>query len=284
MASHTARRVLQTPKTFSNWRTVLVDMAREKVGQGPETLSFAARSGLRIDCPNQPGARVPIYEIFAEDCYHFDWFLGALDQQPMQVIDIGGQVGTFACRLAQVQPKATIASFEPSPTTADFLRRNVAQNHFGDRITVHEQALAATVGFAEFDDNEGGSGTNSLVATGGNTASGAATTRNIMRVETTTFDNAVVAIGAPLDLVKMDCEGGEYDMVYASAPENWASVQRLVLEYTRSAASPGTPCAPGSRTSDCTCSMRNEPMTGWAWPGCPASRWGRCLFPKGPRP
>ncbi|HEX3794066.1 MAG TPA: FkbM family methyltransferase [Acidimicrobiales bacterium] len=231
MASHTARRVLQTPKTFTNWRPVLVDMAREKFGKGPETLSFAARSGLRIDCPNQPGARVPIYEIFAEDCYHFEWFLGTLAEGPIQVMDIGGQVGTFACRLAQVQPKATIAAFEPSPTTADFLRRNVSQNHFDDRITVHEQALAGSIGFAEFDDNGGGSGTNSLVATGGNAATAASEARNIMRVETTTFDAAVAAIRAPIDLVKMDCEGGEYDMVYASSPENWSSVHRLVLEY-----------------------------------------------------
>ena len=32
-------------------------------------------------------------------------------------------------------------------------------------------------------------------------------------------------------MVKMDCEGGEYGLVYASTPGNWASVQRIVLEY-----------------------------------------------------
>jgi hypothetical protein len=29
----------------------------------------------------------------------------------------------------------------------------------------------------------------------------------------------------------MDCEGGEYGLVYASSPQNWASVQRVVMEY-----------------------------------------------------
>ena len=29
----------------------------------------------------------------------------------------------------------------------------------------------------------------------------------------------------------MDCEGGEYDLVYKSSPASWATVQRLVLEY-----------------------------------------------------
>jgi FkbM family methyltransferase len=214
--------VFQTPKAFSNWPTVLMDMAREKMAKGPSTLTFVARSGLRMECPNVPGARVPLYEIFAEDCYHFDWFLGPLAGHPLRVLDIGGQVGTFSCRLAQLQPQAVIRTYEPSPATAGFLRRNVERNGFSDRVTVLQAALAASVGTAEFDDNGAGSGQNSLV-------SGARGTVGTVTVETTTFDAAVHS--APVDLVKMDCEGGEYDLVYASSPESWASVQRLVIEY-----------------------------------------------------
>jgi FkbM family methyltransferase len=217
-------RVLQTPKAFSNWPVVLLDMAREKVGQGPPTLTFNARSGLRMQCPNVPGARVPLYEIFAEDCYHFSWFLGSLNRQPLQVLDIGGQVGTFSCRLAQLQPQAKITTYEPSPTTAEYLRGNVARNGFAGRVNVVEAALAATEGTAEFDDNGAGSGENSLV-------SSARGTVGTVTVQTTTFDKAVAAAGAPIDFVKMDCEGGEYDLVYASSPSNWESVQRLVIEY-----------------------------------------------------
>jgi FkbM family methyltransferase len=222
VAAHTAKRVLQTPKAFANWPSVLVDMAREKVGRGPSSLTFVARSGLRMECPNVPGARVPLYEIFAEDCYRFEWFLGPLARESLQVLDIGGQIGTFACRLAQLQPQAVISTYEPSPTTADYLRRNIERNGFAERVTVVQQALAAAVGTAEFDDNGAGSGENSLVSS----ARGSVGT---VTVETTTFDVAVS--GAPVDLVKMDCEGGEYDLVYASSPENWASVQRLVIEY-----------------------------------------------------
>jgi FkbM family methyltransferase len=225
---YAARRVLQTPKAFSNWFDVLRDMASEKVGRGPDTLTFRTRTGLRIDAPNQPGSRVPIYEIFAEDCYHFDWFLGALAQRPIQVIDIGGQMGTFACRLAQINPGASIVSYEPSSTSASFLRRNLDQNHFADRVSVVQKALAGTIGFAEFEDNGGGSGQNHLVMNGGGPE-----TQSTTRVETTTFDAAIAALPASVDLVKMDCEGGEYDLVYASSPASWESVQRLVIENHR---------------------------------------------------
>jgi FkbM family methyltransferase len=223
--AHGLRRVAQSPGAFSNWPKILSDMALGSVGRGPESLSFATRTGLRIDCPNVPGARVPVYEIFAEDCYRLDWFLGSLRERPIQVIDIGGHVGTFACRLAQLHPTATIRTFEPSPTTARYLRRNVEQNGLGDRVTVFEQALAAERGFAELEDNQGGSGLNGLVSAGRGSI-GTAT-----RVETVPFDEVVAGGAAPVDFLKIDCEGGEYDLVYGSSPQSWASVQRVVLEY-----------------------------------------------------
>jgi FkbM family methyltransferase len=218
--------VAQTPQTFSNWAEVLSGMVRGRVGRGPATLSFAVRTGVKIDCPNAPGAWVPIYEIFANDCYSLDWFLGPMADRPIQVVDIGGHIGTFACQLANLHPQATIRCFEPSPTTAGFLRRNVEQNGLGDRISITEGAVAAKEGYADFDDNGGASGTNSLL--------GAVRTQafsTAIRVKVLGFDEVMAAADTPVDFIKMDCEGAEYDLTYGSSPESWAPVQRLVLEY-----------------------------------------------------
>lgn len=218
------RRVAQTPRTFSNWAPILRDMALGRARHGPQTLTFRTRSGIRIDCPNRPGARVPVYEIFAEDCYRLEWFLGPLLHRPIQVLDVGGHVGTFSCRLAQLHPSASVSAFEPSPTTAVYLRRNVEQNGFDQRVTVVERAMASSTGTAVFDDNGAGSGLNGLVAAGH--ATGTAT-----QVETIAFDEAVASASAPVDVVKIDCEGGEFDLVLGSDPQSWASVQRVVIEH-----------------------------------------------------
>jgi FkbM family methyltransferase len=222
---YSARRLAQTPRTFANWAPVLVEMLQQRAGRGPDTLSFRTRSGVTITCPNRPGARVPVYEIFAEDCYRLDWWLGPLLRQSVVAVDIGAHVGTFTCRLASLNPQAQIAAYEPSSTTARFLRRNVEQNGFGDRVTVREMAVAATGGETVlFDDNAGGSGLNGLVALGHDAASA-------QPVPTTTFDEIAEAAPGPIDLVKIDCEGGEYDVVLASSAESWKSVQRVVMEW-----------------------------------------------------
>jgi FkbM family methyltransferase len=223
-----ARRLAQTPRTFANWPAVLTDMARQSVGRGPAELTFRTRDGITISCPNRPGARVPLYEIFAEDCYQLQPFLGSLLGRPIQVIDIGGHIGTFSCRLTQLHPQASVMTFEPSATTASFLRRNVAQNRVADRVQVFEAALSSASGTATFVDNGAGSGMNGLRSA--DHSDGAETGVNT-EVRTISFDDVVAESAAPVDVVKIDCEGGEYDLVLGSKPESWESVQRVVIEF-----------------------------------------------------
>lgn len=214
-------RVRQTFGAFTNGASILLRLAGGR--RLSSSLTFKTRTGLVISCPNVPGARVPMYEIFAEDCYHLESFLGSALKEPLRVIDIGAHVGTFACELSRLAPQAEIWCFEPSPTTAGYLSRNAAANGFSSRIHVTEAAVTAEVGETQLLDNGGGSGLNRLASTQDGSTGGIA-------VRTTTFDKVSADIGGA-QLVKIDCEGGEYDFVLGSSPQSWDSVQRLVLEY-----------------------------------------------------
>lgn len=227
------RRVAQTPRTFTNAPALLGQMVAQKAGRGQPTLTFATRTGLRLTCPNIPGARLPMYEQFAEDCYRVDWLLGRHTGRPLQVLDVGSHVGAFAINLAASRPDVHVQCYEPSPETARFLRGNVAANQLTGRVEVHELALSGTDEDALLDDNSGGSVHNGLIRTGQRLVNGteALAERGTIAVHTRTFDQAVAAAPAPFDVVKLDCEGGEYETIYASAPANWASVQRVVMEY-----------------------------------------------------
>lgn len=223
----------QTVRVFRNWPALLGEMAGARIGRPPGELTFVTRSGVQLSCPNVPGARLPMYEQFADDCYDLDWVLGGRRHEPLQVLDVGSHVGAFATNLATAAPKLRVECYEPSPDTAQYLRRNVERNGLSERVRVHEAALSDSEGEALLDDNSGGSVHNGLVREDQRLVEGSdgIGQRHTVTVSTRTFDSAVREAPAAFDIVKMDCEGGEYSLVYASTPSSWDSVSRIVMEY-----------------------------------------------------
>jgi FkbM family methyltransferase len=233
LARYELRRVVQTRRAFVNWPVLLRQMAAEKLGRKGGTLEFVTRAGVRLSAPNVPGARLPLYEQYADDSYRLGEVLAPFRGRPLQVLDVGAHIGAFALNVMATHPDARIDCYEPSPQSAAYLRRNVEANGFDGRVTVHEAALADSEGTAQLDDNDSASVHNGLIRSDGRMVEGhdALASRHAIEVPTTTFDKAVAAAAAPPQLVKMDCEGGEYPLVYASSPESWAAVERVVMEY-----------------------------------------------------
>ena len=215
-----ARRVRQTLTRFENGPSVLAGIVGRRIRHQPAELMFRVDDDLSIVCPNLPGARVPVYEVFAEDAYRLEWFTSDLSDP--RVVDIGGHIGCFALAIARLHPGARVEAFEASPSTAAFTRRNMAINGFDNRVTVHQTAVSSTSGTLRFADNAGGSGLNGLTAPEGTPT---------IEVPAITFVEALATAGGPVDVVKIDTEGAEYDIVLGSDPSDWSDVQRLVLEY-----------------------------------------------------
>lgn len=230
---HEARRVGQTTRTFDNWPGLLRDMAAQKLGRGADELTFHVKGGPRMTVPNVPGARLALYEQFAEDAYRLGALLEPFRGRALSALDVGAHVGSFSVNLARLHPDAQVTCYEPSSDSARYLQRNLEANGLADRVRVVQAALAATEGTAQFDDNSGGSVHNGLVVGGERLVDGTdqLAARHTVEVPTTTFDKAVADAARPPELVKLDCEGGEYALVYASSPESWQSVQRVVMEY-----------------------------------------------------
>jgi FkbM family methyltransferase len=214
--SHAAHRVRQTLTDFDNGPELLGALIRRR-----DELVFKIPGGVTIACPNVAGARVPVYEIFAEDAYRLAWFTAGLPAD-FRALDIGGHIGCFSVALATLKPGVSIWTYEASPSTAAFTRRNVEANGLADRVTVTNVAVSSTAGTLTFADNAGGSGLNGITAPEG--------TKTI-DIPAITFADAKERAGGSVQVVKVDTEGAEYDIILGSDPSDWADVQRVVLEH-----------------------------------------------------
>jgi FkbM family methyltransferase len=185
-------------------------------------MTFRMRNGYTVVCPNADGARFPLYEIFADDAYDLAGLCAGVDADAA-VLDVGGQIGSFALAVAHELPGASIHVYEASPTSAEYVRRNVVSNRLEATITVHGKALAGAPGEFSFMDSGTASGHNGLTAPAG--------LGTMVTVAAESFDQAVTDAGGNVQVVKIDVEGAEYDIILSSSPSSWASVRKVVMEY-----------------------------------------------------
>lgn len=71
-------------------------------------------------------------------------FLARRLKAGMRVVDAGANHGYYTMLLADiVGPTGHVAAFEPNPPIANLLRRTIAANGYGSRVSVHQDALVA---------------------------------------------------------------------------------------------------------------------------------------------
>lgn len=125
-------------------------------------------------------------------------------------LDLGANYGRFTERLAATG--ATVHAYEPDPET--FAKMQARVGHLPN-VTLHQCAVAAEAGTltlhrlpegvasSEEMRSQGASLLPSDRAAGGETVA----------VEVRAFKDVLAAIGAPVDVVKMDIEGSELDIL-----------------------------------------------------------------------
>lgn len=218
--SNDVKRVVQTLTRFDNGFGVLRDI----IWRRTDELTYVT-DGLQVVCPNRGGARFAVYELFADDAYRLRWFTRGLRDDPV-VLDLGGHIGSFSLAVSQLFPRARVDAYEPTPFTSGYLRRNIERNDLGDRLRVFESAISARAGVLVMAIAADGSAHNGVMLVG-------APGMESIEVPSTALADAFATAPGPVDLVKFDIEGAEYEAILESASELWQPVQRVVMEYHR---------------------------------------------------
>jgi FkbM family methyltransferase len=150
------------------------------------------------------------------DTFSVDW------PQLMTIIDVGATTGAFTLRAAKRAPQARIIAVEPNPAVYSFLVTNVQLNGLANRIATVPTALGAVAGHGDVVDL-----TYSTLAT---VVPRPAATTSSVPIETLEqlMDRLRVA---HCDFLKIDCEGGEYDILLSCSDALLKRVTTLICEF-----------------------------------------------------
>ena len=152
---------------------------------------------------------------------------GLTPEAGWRVVDVGANIGVFSLWAERLG--ADVTAFEPEPRTFASLVTNVA----GRRISPTQAALvdqavpAVRLYLSEMDSTS-----NTLA---GREIETGEPLRDFVDVPTVTLTEVV---GSGCDLLKLDCEGAEFEALLGADDDTLRRAQRIILEFHRIAGSP----------------------------------------------
>lgn len=160
-------------------------------------------------------------EIFVDRCYDL-----AFDQPDPVILDIGANSGLFALRLKQLYPSAKISCYEPFPPNFAQLQKTICVNNLAS-VTALPMAVGPGPGRAKLFIHKRNMGGHSFYP------SEALSTEHV-DVEVVDLSSIIGGSRQDVDLLKLDCEGAEFDILMSLTASDASKVRRVIVETTSS--------------------------------------------------
>ncbi len=139
-------------------------------------------------------------EIFVDEFYYLP-----RTNAPIVAIDAGANIGVALLYIKMRCPNARVTCYEPNPSACAVLARTIEANHWGNEVTLRRSALGKSKGTVDFfidngiETSSGGSLTNFVGSNG-----------HSYPVEVVPLSESITE---PIDFLKIDIEGGEFDVL-----------------------------------------------------------------------
>ena len=195
------------PEIFANGVRFRVFFILPRWFKTPASVRVTGRQiGLRY--PHEEGVDADFISCFLRNAYGLGHKLGEV----RTIVDVGANLGFFALAARDFYPNAVIHAYEPNPRIQPELRENTA----GSNIRIFSEAVGGKDGFVLLIDI----GPSDQARTRESPDGG---------IPQAGLQTVIDRIGGTVDLLKLDCEGAEWEILESSGC--WSSVHNIRLEY-----------------------------------------------------
>jgi len=172
------------------------------------------RSGLKIHLSEHPHDIITVFVVFVRKDY------GNIPPHGY-VIDIGANIGVFSLYAAHCGKSVKVLAYEPNSESFRYLLNNIKANQLERIIVPHRLAVTGVPGgMVKFPKIS--SMYNAIIE--GESAA------DFEEVETTSL-SAMLSDIEKIDLLKLDCEGAEYDILMKSDQKVFDKISAIRMEY-----------------------------------------------------
>lgn len=219
-------RYLNLVRNVRNWQSYLI--FKMGVNTGSPVVFNLRQKSLRLRMV--PSMKPLFREIFLKEVY--GPALKSTNESPV-IIDVGGNMGYFAMYSFLKRPKARVFSFEPVPENFKYLR-NHKEAHPDLNWSLFNTAVSNKEGAFDFYYNDGHS------PEGVDVSASLFPPDRIFTVHDSHKKITVPVIDlkkwlrendiSHCDILKLDCEGAEYDILYSMPDEYFPSIRYIVAD------------------------------------------------------
>lgn len=205
-------------KHITNWKPYLVF----KAVSNKESFNFKLKNSFSIRV--RRNMLSAFRECFLDQIYIKHFPKNILDIERPTIVDIGANAGFFSLFMFYLYPKAKVYSFEPMPFNFQVLNKyksnypnfdwtldEKAVSDTNQTITLHASKLDAYTTLASVFDKP--------------------TNDKEIEVESLSLQQVITNYNIKrIDILKLDCEGSEYSILYALPKETLKNIKTLMIE------------------------------------------------------
>jgi FkbM family methyltransferase len=181
-------------------------------------LVYRLRDGVELEGRSRTLDVAVLKDVFVHQIYTPEDFA---IRSAWVVVDIGAHIGAFATYAARAADSVAVFAFEPHPENFALLSRNIARNGLSS-VRAFPVAVSGSSGDRDLYLSNSHAGHSLRMGSHGDQRL-VVPSRSLTDVMA---DNRLDKV----DLVKMDCEGAEYEILEATAPDQLRRIRRIALE------------------------------------------------------